>query len=60
MAKRRPPGSDDPRWTSDVAPAPGELKIVQAFVNTVDREIFDKMKAAGSFICGLGIETGDL
>ena len=37
MAKRRPPGGDDPRWTSDIAPAPGELKIVQAFVNTARR-----------------------
>ncbi len=31
----------------------------QTHVNTVDRELFEKMKAAGSFICGLGIETGD-
>jgi len=31
----------------------------QTHVNTVDRELFLKMKAAGCFICGLGIETGD-
>ncbi len=31
----------------------------QTHVNTVDRELFAKMKAAGCFICGLGIETGD-
>jgi len=31
----------------------------QAHVNLVDRDLFVKMKAAGCFICGLGIETGD-
>jgi anaerobic magnesium-protoporphyrin IX monomethyl ester cyclase len=31
----------------------------QTHVNLVDRELFAKMKAAGCFICGLGIETGD-
>jgi radical SAM superfamily enzyme YgiQ (UPF0313 family) len=31
----------------------------QTHVNTVDRDLFAKMKAAGCFICGLGIETGD-
>jgi radical SAM superfamily enzyme YgiQ (UPF0313 family) len=31
----------------------------QTHVNTVDRDVFAKMKAAGCFICGLGIETGD-
>ncbi len=31
----------------------------QTHVNTVDRDLFRKMKAAGCFICGLGIETGD-
>lgn len=31
----------------------------QTHVNLVDRELFVKMKAAGCFICGLGIETGD-
>lgn len=31
----------------------------QTHVNLVDRELFEKMKAAGCFICGLGIETGD-
>jgi len=31
----------------------------QTHVNTVDRNMFEKMKAAGCFICGLGIETGD-
>lgn len=34
---RRPSTADDPRWTSDIKPAPGELKIVQAFVNTAAR-----------------------
>ncbi len=44
MAKKRPrkktrrkTGSDgDPRWTSKLPPAPGELRILQAFVNTAD------------------------
>ena len=31
----------------------------QTHVNLVDRDLFAKMKAAGCFICGLGIETGD-
>ncbi len=31
----------------------------QTHVNLVDRDLFGKMKAAGCFICGLGIETGD-
>lgn len=31
----------------------------QTHVNSVDREIFAKMKAAGCHMCGLGIETGD-
>ncbi|HEX8795348.1 MAG TPA: radical SAM protein [Polyangiaceae bacterium] len=31
----------------------------QTHVNTVDRELFAKMKAAGCHMCGLGIETGD-
>jgi predicted RNA-binding Zn ribbon-like protein len=34
---RRKTGSDgDPRWTSRLPPAPGELRILQAFVNTAD------------------------
>lgn len=34
---RRKTGSDgDPRWTSELAPAPGELRILQAFLNTAD------------------------
>ena len=40
MAKRKTvnrSAAADPRWTSDIAPAPGELKIVQAFVNTAGR-----------------------
>lgn len=31
----------------------------QTHVNLVDRDLFAKMKAAGCFVCGLGIETGD-
>src|SRR5262249_21009731 len=31
----------------------------QTHVNLVDRDLFAKMKQAGCFICGLGIETGD-
>jgi len=31
----------------------------QVHVNTVDEDLFRKMKAAGCFICGFGIETGD-
>lgn len=31
----------------------------QTHVNTVDRALFAKMKAAGCHMCGLGIETGD-
>ncbi len=34
---RRKTGSDgDPRWTSKLPPAPGQLRILQAFVNTAD------------------------
>ena len=34
---RRKTGSDgDPRWTSKLRPAPGQLRILQAFVNTAD------------------------
>ena len=34
---RRKTGSDgDPRWTSELPPAPEELRILQAFLNTVD------------------------
>jgi radical SAM superfamily enzyme YgiQ (UPF0313 family) len=32
----------------------------QTHVNLVDHDLFAKMKAAGCFICGLGIETGDV
>ncbi len=50
--RRRP--SDDPRWTSDLEPAPGELKIVQAFVNTaVPREGSEELtspQALGHFL----------
>lgn len=31
----------------------------QTHVNSVDRDLFSKMKAAGCHMCGLGIETGD-
>ena len=34
MAKKKKP--TDPRWTSDLRPAPGELQLVQAFLNTAD------------------------
>lgn len=35
--RRKSPQSDpDPRWTSELAPAPGDLRIVQSFVNTAD------------------------
>ena len=33
--KRRTPTAADPPWTSDLKPAPGDLRIVQAFLNTV-------------------------
>jgi hypothetical protein len=34
MPKRKSARSDpDPRWTSELPPAPGELRIVQSFVN---------------------------
>jgi len=37
MPRRQSPRSDpDPRWTSELPPAPGDLRIVQAFVNTAD------------------------
>ncbi len=35
--RKRKTGSDgDPRWTSELPPAPGDLRILQAFLNTVD------------------------
>ncbi len=34
MAMKRKRLDEDSRWTSHIAPAPGELKIVQALVNT--------------------------
>ena len=37
MPRRKRTRSDpDPRWTSELPPAPGELRIVQSFVNTAD------------------------
>lgn len=36
--KRKNPAKGDPLWTSDLKPAPGELRILQAFVNTVDHD----------------------
>ncbi len=36
MPKKKKPADPDPRWTSDLKPAPGELRIVQAFLNTAD------------------------
>ncbi len=34
MSRKRDGGTDDPRWRSHIAPAPGDLRIVQALVNT--------------------------
>ncbi len=34
MSRKRGGGTDDPRWRSRVEPAPGELRIVQALINT--------------------------
>ena len=37
MPRRKSAKSDpDPRWTSKLPPAPGDLRLVQAFVNTAD------------------------
>lgn len=37
MARKKKSTSDhDPRWTSDLKPAPGDLRVVQAFLNTAD------------------------
>lgn len=33
MAKQKPLVDPDPRWTSEVAPAPGDLRMVQGFLN---------------------------
>ncbi len=41
MPRRKPEEAADasyPTWTSPIKPAPGDLRIVQAFVNTKDRE----------------------
>ena len=57
MPKRKPPrhrATDDPRWTSELEPAPGELKIVQAFVNTAiprqGSEELSSPRALGHFL----------
>ena len=35
MARKKPPPKNrDPRWRSGAEPAPGDLKLVQAFVDT--------------------------
>ncbi len=35
MGKKDPTGQD-PRWTSELTPAPGDLRLLQAFLNTAD------------------------
>ena len=57
MPKRKPPrhrATDDPCWTSELEPAPGELKIVQAFVNTAiprqGSEELSSPRALGHFL----------
>lgn len=37
MARKKPPKHDDARWIWQLAPAPGELRIVHAFVKTAER-----------------------
>lgn len=34
MSRKRGSGTDDPRWQSQIRPAPGDLRVVQALVNT--------------------------
>lgn len=68
---RRKTGSDgDPRWTSKLPPAPGEVRILQAFVNTADlrggtdlagpRALAEWLELWGLVPRGLELTGGDL
>ena len=62
MAAKRE-GGEYPAWTSSVRPAPGDLRIVQAFVNTCDLEKrTDDLRTVGdlaAWLCEWGlIEPG--
>ncbi len=65
MSRKRGGGTDDPRWRSHIEPAPGELRIVQALVNTAGAgsraaELSDSRELAGWLrlwgLLGRGVE----
>ena len=66
MARKKTGAHREPRWTSDVPPAPADLKIVQAFVDTV-RLASDPLASPQSFadwlvlweLAGAGLELTD-
>lgn len=64
MARQRHSRADgDLRWTSDLPPAPGELRIVQAFVNTADlrkKSDFADPRALVDWLAHWGLVARDL
>ncbi len=57
---------DDPRWTSELKPAPGDLRLLQAFLNTTDQELespqalADWLELWGLVAPGIQLYTSDL
>ncbi len=64
MARKKSSTHSDPRWTSDVAPAPGDLRMVQDFVNTVGGSGDDRLASPSALadwlrhwgLLGAGVE----
>ncbi len=58
--------NDDARWTSELKPAPGDLRLLQAFLNTGDRELdspqafADWLELWGLMAPGIQLEQRDL
>ena len=57
---------DDPRWTSELKPAPGDLRLLQAFLNTAVQEIdspqalADWLELWGLVAPGIQLDQSDL
>ncbi len=57
---------NDPRWTSKLKPAPGDLRLLQAFLNTAGRELdnpqalADWLELWGLVSPGIQLDQSDL
>ena len=59
MPRKKDGAESDPRWSSHLEPAPGELRVVQALINTAaeDRDELSSPRALADWLEGWGLSS---